>query len=121
MPHLLLNFRHVPDDEIIEVRELLEEEGIDYYETPPSRWGVSMGGIWTRDRAMAERARTLLEDYQAQRLQRSRADYEQRSRSGEVMGFWQRLRARPVAVLGVCLAIAAVIYLSLVPFLGWGD
>ncbi|MFO7288296.1 MAG: DUF6164 family protein, partial [Gammaproteobacteria bacterium] len=50
MAKLLLNLRGVPDDEADEIRALLEEHGIAFYETPPSRWGVSAGGIWLRRR-----------------------------------------------------------------------
>ena len=44
-----MNLRHVPDDEADEIRTLFEAHGIRYYETPPSRWGISMGGFWTHD------------------------------------------------------------------------
>ena len=46
MAKLLLNLRNVPDDEADEVRALLNDRGIDFYETPPSFWGVSAGGLW---------------------------------------------------------------------------
>ena len=46
MSRLLLNLRHVPDDEIEEVREMLDQDAIAYYQTQPSRWGMSYGGIW---------------------------------------------------------------------------
>ena len=49
MPHHLMNLRHVPDDEADEIRALFEEHGVRYYETPPSRWGISMGGFWVHD------------------------------------------------------------------------
>jgi len=46
MTTLLLNLRRVPDDEADEVRALLERHDIPFYETTPSLWGVSAGGIW---------------------------------------------------------------------------
>src|SRR5690606_18742767 len=45
MPNLLLNLRQVPADEASEVRELLSRHAIDFYETTPSQWGISHGGI----------------------------------------------------------------------------
>ncbi len=49
MSKLLMNLRHVPEDEADEVRALLDEHAIAYYETKPSRWGISSGGIWIAD------------------------------------------------------------------------
>ncbi|WP_421711891.1 DUF6164 family protein [Alcanivorax sp.] len=46
MTTLLLNLRRVPDDEADEVRALLEQNQILFYETAPSMWGISSGGIW---------------------------------------------------------------------------
>ena len=46
MSKLLLNLRDVPDDEADDVRRFLDSGGIDYYETRPSLWGISGGGIW---------------------------------------------------------------------------
>ncbi|MCX7033145.1 MAG: DUF6164 family protein, partial [Arenimonas sp.] len=46
MAKLLLNLRNVPDDEADEVRDLFVTHAIDVYETKPSLWGVSAGGIW---------------------------------------------------------------------------
>ena len=62
MAKLLLNLRHVPQDEADEVRELLSTNGIDYYETRPSLWGISAGGIWLHDAGLHAdmTARTLL-------------------------------------------------------------
>ena len=39
MATLLFRLRHVPDDEADDVRALLEENGIDFYETTPGNWG----------------------------------------------------------------------------------
>lgn len=69
MPTLLFSLRQVPDDEADEVRALLREHAIEFYETPASKWGLGAGGLWTRDAEGATRAKTLLTDYQ-----RARAD-----------------------------------------------
>ena len=45
MTTLLLNLRRVPDDEADEVRALLEQNRILFYETAPSMWGISSGGM----------------------------------------------------------------------------
>ena len=51
MSKLLLNLRHVPDDEADDVRAMLDEGGIAYYETRPSAWGISAGGIFVTEEA----------------------------------------------------------------------
>jgi len=119
MPHHLMNLRHVPDDEADEVRALFEQHEVRYYETPPSRWGISMGGFWAHDDDEAERARALLKQYQAERLQNQKEAFEARQERGET-GFWYHFRQRPVSVLAAILAIAVILGLTVLPFTGIG-
>ncbi len=63
MAKLLLNLRNVPDDEADDLRALLDEHDIAYYETSPGFWNISLGGIWVReDAAFAEAKRLMGED-----------------------------------------------------------
>ncbi|BEH12713.1 MULTISPECIES: DUF6164 family protein [Marinobacter] len=119
MPHHLMNLRNVPDDEADDIRALFEEHEVRYYETPPSRWGISMGGFWVHDDDEAERARALLDDYQARRLQAQREDYLARCQRGET-GLWYQFRRRPVTFLAALIAIAVILGLSLLPFIRLG-
>lgn len=119
MPHHLMNLRHVPEDEADEIRALFEEHGVRYYETPPSRWGISMGGFWIHDDDEAERARVLLATYQRQRQDRQREAFEARRARGEA-GFWYHFRRRPVTILAACLAILVILALTLAPFVRLG-
>ena len=82
MTTLLLNLRQVPDDEAEEVRTLLDEQQIPFYETTPSLWGISSGGIWLTNPADRERAKALMEDYQEQRTRRERERFEEAQRDG---------------------------------------
>lgn len=115
MAKLLLNLRNVPDDEAREVRALLDEHVIAYYETPPSRWGISMGAIWIHNDTEYPRAREVLDDYQAGRAARARADYAERKRKGQVETFAGVLRRRPGEVLGYMAVAAGIIALMLWP------
>lgn len=115
MARLLLNLRNVPDDEALDVRHLLDEHGIDYYETPPSRWGISMGGIWLRDDAAHPRAREVLNEYQAERAVRARAAYAEKKRAGQVETFVGVLRRRPGEVLIYAAVAAGIIALMMWP------
>src|SRR5699024_4290491 len=96
MAALLMNLRHVPDEEAAEVRALLEAQGIMYYETPPSMWGISAGAIWLHDEDDRERARLLLKDYQSRRFDQQRAAWQQARERGDAPTFWQRFMAAPL-------------------------
>ena len=74
MAKLLLKMRLVPDDEAADVRAMLDAARIPWYETEPSRWGISHGGIWVRDDDDAPRAKALMAEYQAGRSERARAE-----------------------------------------------
>lgn len=120
MPHHLMNLRHVPDDEAEEIRDLFEAHDVRYYETPPSKWGISMGGFWVHDDDEAARARQLLDEYQRQRLQTQRQAYEASLAAGETGGIWSMIRRRPVRTLAAVLAIVTIAALSLLPFVRIG-
>lgn len=117
MQNLLLNLRHVPDDEAAEVRALLEAERVDWYETAPNRWGISAGALWVRDETEAARARALLVDYQAARRERARAAHAEALREGTAPTWRSQWREQPLRVLVVLAAIAGIIALSLWPLL----
>lgn len=112
MSKLLMNLRNVPEDEADDVRAMLDEHGIAFYETRPSIWGVSAGGIWiTEDEAFGA-ARRAMDDYQQQRAARARAEYAAAKRAGTAETFFTLLRAEParvvMSVLGILLALGLV-------------
>lgn len=115
MTRRLLNLRYVPDDEADEVRALLDDHAIEYYETPPSRWGISMGAIWLSEDADYQRARALFDDYQTERAARARAEYTARKSRGEIETFTTVLRQRPGQVLTYLLGAAAIVVLMMWP------
>ena len=115
MATLLLNLRHVPDDESDEVRTLLDANGIEWYETPPSRWGVSGGAIWLADEACAASARALLDDYQRQRVLRARAELLEARRVGAAAGWIATVREHPGRLVAAVLATAFVAALLVLP------
>ncbi|MEO6103375.1 MAG: DUF6164 family protein [Pseudoxanthomonas sp.] len=118
MAKLLLNLRNVPDDEADEVRTWLTDSGIEFYETTPSPWGVSSGGIWIREDAQIGKAKALMADYQAQRRLRAQAAQATARSEGSAETFGSLLRQRPGYVLGVLAAIIGIIALTLaLPYL----
>lgn len=108
MPKLLLNLRHVGDDEAHEVAGLMDEHGIEHYSTPPGSFGISAGGIWLRHPQDYPRARALMDDYQARRSLRVRAELAQSRKEGRGETFWTTLYRRPMRTL-VYLALAVFI------------
>lgn len=117
MSKLLLNLRNVPDDEADDVRALLDAHGIAYYETRPSMWGISAGGIFvTEDRAIVE-ANRLMAAYQEQRGTRARAEYAEAVRDGTAETFWTALRAEPGRVVLTLLAILFLLGLVALPII----
>lgn len=118
MAKLLLNLRNVPDDEADEVRAWLADSGMEFYETRPSPWGISHGGIWMRNDADIERAHQLMRAYQEQRRQRARSEQAIAQREGGAETFAMLLRKRPLYVIAMLGAIIAVVALTLaLPYL----
>ena len=117
MSRLLMNLRNVPDDEAADVRAMLDAQGIAFYETRPSMWGVSAGGIWVTDDAAFSEARRAMDDYQRQRSMRARADYAAARRAGTADTFLSMLRAEPVRVVLSVLGIVVALSLVVLPFI----
>jgi hypothetical protein len=115
MAKLLLNLRHVADDEAADVRAFLEASAIAFYETQPSRWGISHGGIWLENKAEVAEAKRLMADYQKQRQLRVRAEREQAVRDGTAETFADIVRQQPLRVLLTLVAIVFLLGLVALP------
>jgi hypothetical protein len=117
MSRLLMNLRNVPDDEADDVRAMLDAQRIAFYETRPSIWGVSAGGIWvTEDEAFAD-ARRAMDTYQQQRSARARAEYAAAKQAGTADTFMTMLRAEPARVVLSILGMLLVLGLAALPFI----
>jgi hypothetical protein len=117
MSKLLLNLRNVPDDEANDVRAMLQVHRIEFYETQPSRWGISHGGIWISDDADVAQAKRLMADYQAKRQVRVRAENEAARRDGSAATLATVLREQPGRVVLTALAILVLLGLVALPVL----
>ena len=116
MAALVFRLRHVPDDEVSDVTALLDEAGIDWFETDAGNWGISMPALWVRRDADRDRARELIERYQGARAERLRAERARRRADGLEPTLGARLRERPLASLGALAFCAFVLYVSIEPF-----
>ncbi|GAB3750426.1 DUF6164 family protein [Lysobacter olei] len=115
MSKLLMNLRNVPDDEADDVRAMLDEHRIAYYETKPSRWGISFGGIWVTDEADFAEAKRHMAEYQARRQRRAREEYEDAKRQGTAETFASVLRNEPARVALTVLGILFMLALLALP------
>lgn len=120
MSVLLVKLRGVPDDEAEELRELLTTNQIDHYETRAGNWGISMPAIWLKDSNQLQEARSLVEEYQAERFAKARDECEQLKKEGQNRSFIDEVRENPVRILAYLAAIAVVVYLSTKPFMDIG-
>lgn len=120
MAILLFSLRQVPDDEAADVREVLEENHIDYYETHAGNWGISMPAIWLRDEQQHEQARLLIDDYQEQRRIVIQEEYAQLKQSGEANTFLKNLWHYPLQTILFIAAMILVLYLSVKLVLDFG-
>lgn len=116
MSRLLIKLRHAPDDEIEEIRRLLQDHRIDFYETKAGAWGISAPGIWLNDEGQYERARALLDDYEENRFREQRAEYDRLRRTGEHRTFVQNLLDNPLQVVTYGLIAGLIIYFTISPF-----
>lgn len=115
MSRLLLNLRHVPEDEADDVRELLREHGIEFYETQLGRWRISLAGIWVGDDDFVK-AREHFAAYQRERLVRVRAEQAEERERGETPTFMDNVRQNPYGVLLAVAAIVGILALMLWPW-----
>ena len=113
MAKLLFRMRDVPDDEAEEVRELLTQNEIPFFETFAGNWGISMPGLWLVNEQQFDEARALLDEYQEARSTRVKSQYLWQREQGEIRAFWESFRAEPVR-FSIYLGLAAlVLFLSL--------
>lgn len=113
MPVQIFRLRGVPDDEADEIRAMLDQHAIDYYETPAGNWGISMPSIWLNDDQQLEQARALLDQYQQERQRISREEPPPRTLMAMVV-------EHPLRYLAYVALIMLVLYISVTPFLKLG-
>lgn len=116
MARLLFKLAQVPDDEAQDIRALLDEHQISYYETNAGFFRVGLDAIWLADGTQEERARELIREYQAERCVRQQQNYAQLVEAGQVPSVWQVFCAQPIRFVASLIAIIFVAGLTLIPF-----
>ena len=113
MAQLVFRLKNVPEQEADDIRELLSEHDIEFYETSAGRWQISMAGIWVRDKEQALIAKSLIAEDQAQRagnaIPISPVDW--------LRGLISHARQNPLEFVFTLVAIVFVGALSVLPFM----
>ena len=116
----IFRLRNVPDDEAEEIRELLSHHHIDHYETPAGNWGISMPAIWINNDEQHELAKSLIKEYQAERLIKARNEYKQAKRDGIKPTIFSEMLENPLHFILYFGFVAVILYFSIKPFLNFG-
>lgn len=120
MPKFIFNLKSVPYDEADDVKNLLAENNIEFFESPPGNWGVSVHALWLQDDAQRVQAKQLIKEYQLQRSEQLRLEIQQKRENGELETFLQRILSQPIQFIGMAAIIFLILYVSIMPFLEIG-
>jgi hypothetical protein len=121
MAKLIFKLKSVPNDEAEDIKNLLTENKIDFYESPAGNWGISMHALWLNDESQSIQAKQLIDEYQLERGRRIRLETQQKKDEGEYETLFQRLLNRPVQFIALLAIILLILYLSIMPFLNFGQ
>ena len=114
MARRILNLRDVTIEEAEGLRQALEAAGVEFYETPPSAFGISAGGIWIRHDEEFDRAKHVFDAFQD-----AFATEARENRAPESLAAF--VRRNPGRVAGYTAAALAVLFVMFWPVLQLWD
>ena len=120
MAKQIFRLRGVPEDEAEDVRILLTENNIEFYETPGGNWGISMPALWLVENEQEEDAKSLISAYQVERATQARAKYDQLKLDGNFPTIIDNFKENPGKFVLYLAGIIALIYFSIMPFIDAG-
>ena len=121
MAKLIFKLQSVSDDEADDIKNLLTENDIDFYESPPGNWQISMHALWIKDETQTAQAKQLIDEYQVKRGEQMRLEKQQKIDQGEYETLMQRIINKPLQSFMTLAFIIFILYFSVVPFLGIGQ
>jgi hypothetical protein len=95
----------------------LENNAIDYYETPGGNWGFSVEAIWLKNEEQLPQARQLIGEYQIQLTKEAREKYNELKQQGQTETLIDKLKYEPVKFIAYIAAFLVVLYFSIKPFI----
>lgn len=116
MAKLLFKLNGVPDDEANDVRQVLDDNQVDYYETSAGMWGLSFAGIWLKDESQFESAKQIVDEYQQKRYQDAVEQRRVAQESGEARPWLESILSHPFKTTAVVIFVGVVLYLTVAPF-----
>lgn len=117
MAKLLFKLRDVPPDEAQDVRDLLDQHDISFYETHAGNWGIAMAAIWLKDEMQYQTAMEHIEQYQQQRTQKFRDEYAELEHTGNVPTFLSNMRESPLRFIVYIFSIVVILSIMIAPFI----
>lgn len=116
MANLLFKLNNVPDDEAEEIRLILDEAEIDYYETTSGNWGLFFAAIWLKNDKQLAQAKELIKTYQQERFTKAKAEQQAKRESGEQLSWLQAFKNHPIKIIAVIIFSCALMFFSTLPF-----
>jgi len=117
MSKLIFKLRDVPEDEAQDIRNLLNDNSIEFYETHAGNWGIAMAGIWLRKNDQYSKAMSLIDEYEIQRENLIQAEYAELEHTGHAPSLLSNLRESPLRFIVYIFSIFVILYISVTPFL----
>lgn len=114
MAKIIFSLKYVEEEEANDIRSLLIENEIDFYETTAGRWQISLAAIWVRNDEDYNAARVLIEADQKVRREAYQTNIPT---LGVLPSLWRQCRHNPVEFGFTLVALLLVLGLSLLPFL----
>ena len=109
MSKLIFRLRNVPIDEAEDIRELLKSNDISYFETSAGNWGISLPAVWIHEPEKFEFARQLIDEYQNERTERLRREYQLSKASGKAGTIWHSFKENPLRFIAFSVVIVLVL------------
>ena len=116
MAVIIFKLQNVPDDEAQDVRELLFDNNIEYYETSAGAFGISMPALWLKDNSEKERAKQLIDAYQKQRQANAQGEYATHKEDGTNRTMIDMYKEHPARFFAYILSIGILFLVSALLF-----
>jgi len=114
--NLIFKLNSVPDDEAEEIRQLLENAEIPFYETDSGRWGLGFAAIWIKEKEFLDQAKQIINDYQQERYQRITSEHKAQEEAGEKISRIEFFMQTPIKFSLLIIFAVLLAYFTVAPF-----